>query len=88
MEQGWAWVFTVTIGILALIGMTLLQSYVMSEAKGRCQERPMTDVAGKTLDLTGDTRGMGLMAGKMLAGLGAHMAIFARHPIEGPSMRI
>ena len=45
----------------------------------------MTDVAGTTIDLTGGTHGMGLMAGTMLAGLGAHMAIFARHPIEGPT---
>jgi hypothetical protein len=45
----------------------------------------MTDVAGTTIDLTGGTSGMGLMAGTMLAGLGTHLAIFARHPIEGPT---
>jgi hypothetical protein len=64
--------------------MILRPSGVTPEVKGRGQERPMTDVAGTTIDLTAGTRGMGLMAGTMLAGMGAHMAIVARHPMEGP----
>ena len=39
----------------------------------------MTEVAGKTIYVTGGTRGMGLLAAKMLAGLGAHVAVFANH---------
>jgi NAD(P)-dependent dehydrogenase (short-subunit alcohol dehydrogenase family) len=33
----------------------------------------MTDVAGKTIYITGGARGMGLIAGKTLAALGDHI---------------
>lgn len=40
----------------------------------------MTDVAGKTIYITGGASGMGLLAGKMLAGLGAHIVILDLNP--------
>jgi NAD(P)-dependent dehydrogenase (short-subunit alcohol dehydrogenase family) len=36
----------------------------------------MTDIAGKTIYITGGASGMGLMSGKMLAAPGAHIVIF------------
>src|SRR5271154_1943130 len=40
----------------------------------------MTEVAGKTVYITGAGSGMGLLAGKMLAGLGAHIVTLDRTP--------
>ncbi len=40
----------------------------------------MTDVAGKTIYITGGSSGMGLIAGKMLAGLGANIVTLERTP--------
>jgi 3-dehydrosphinganine reductase len=40
----------------------------------------MTDVAGKTIYITGAASGMGLLAGKMLAALGAHIVTLDRNP--------
>ena len=40
----------------------------------------MTDVAGKTVYITGAGGGMGLLASKMLAGLGAHIVTLDRTP--------
>ena len=40
----------------------------------------MTDVAGKIIYITGGASGMGLIAGKMLAGLGAHIVILDLNP--------
>ena len=42
----------------------------------------MTDVAGKTIYITGGCSGMGLAAGKMLSGLGAHIVILDFNPEE------
>jgi NAD(P)-dependent dehydrogenase (short-subunit alcohol dehydrogenase family) len=42
----------------------------------------MTDVAGKTVYITGCASGMGLIAGKMLAGLGAHAVILDLNPTD------
>ena len=42
----------------------------------------MTDVAGKTVYITGAGGGMGLLASKMLAGLGAHIVTLDRSPSE------
>ena len=42
----------------------------------------MTDVAGKTVYITGGASGMGLIAGKMLAGLGAHIVILDLNPTD------
>ncbi len=42
----------------------------------------MTDVAGKTIYITGCSSGMGLIAGKMLAGLGAHIVMLDRTPSD------
>lgn len=42
----------------------------------------MTDVAGKTIYITGGASGMGLLAGKMLAGLGAHIVILDLNPTD------
>jgi NAD(P)-dependent dehydrogenase (short-subunit alcohol dehydrogenase family) len=42
----------------------------------------MTDVAGKTLYITGGASGMVLLAGKMLAGLGAHIVILDLNPTD------
>jgi 3-dehydrosphinganine reductase len=40
----------------------------------------MTEIAGKTVYITGAGSGMGLLAGKMLAGLGAHIVTLDRSP--------
>ena len=42
----------------------------------------MTDVAGKTIYITGGASGMGLLAGKMLAGLGAHIVTLDLNPTD------
>ena len=42
----------------------------------------MTDVAGKTVYITGAGSGMGLLASKMLAGLGAHIVTLDRTPTD------
>lgn len=42
----------------------------------------MTDVAGKTIYITGGASGMGLIAGKMLAGLGADIVILDLNPTD------
>lgn len=42
----------------------------------------MTDIAGKTIYITGGASGMGLMSGKMLAALGAHIVIFDLNPTD------
>ena len=42
----------------------------------------MTDVAGKTVYITGAGGGMGLVASKMLAGLGAHIVTLDRNPTD------
>jgi 3-dehydrosphinganine reductase len=42
----------------------------------------MTEVAGKTVYITGAGSGMGLLAGKMLAGLGAHIVTLDRTPSD------
>lgn len=42
----------------------------------------MTDIAGKTVYITGGASGMGLLAGKMLAGLGAHIVILDLNPTD------
>ncbi len=42
----------------------------------------MTDVAGKTIYITGAGGGMGLLASKMLAGLGAHIVTLDRNPSD------
>src|SRR5215813_12862487 len=42
----------------------------------------MTDVAGKVIYITGGASGMGLAAGRMLAGLGAHIAILDLNPTD------
>ena len=42
----------------------------------------MTEVAGKTVYITGAGSGMGLLAGKMLAGLGAHIVTLDRTPTD------
>jgi NAD(P)-dependent dehydrogenase (short-subunit alcohol dehydrogenase family) len=46
----------------------------------------MTDVAGKTIYITGGCSGTGLAAGKMLARLGAHIVILDLSPSE-PALR-
>ena len=43
----------------------------------------MTDVAGKTIYITGAASGMGLLAGKMLAGSGAHIVTLDRNLTDG-----
>ena len=40
----------------------------------------MTEIAGKTVYITGAGSGMGLLAGKMLAGIGAHIVTLDRSP--------
>ena len=40
----------------------------------------MTEIAGKTVYITGAGSGMGLLAGKMLAGIGAHIVTLDRRP--------
>jgi NAD(P)-dependent dehydrogenase (short-subunit alcohol dehydrogenase family) len=42
----------------------------------------MTDVAAKTIYITGGASGMGLLAGKMLAGLGAHIVVLDLNPTD------
>lgn len=42
----------------------------------------MNDIAGKTIYITGGASGMGLMSGKMLAGLGAHIVILDLNPTD------
>jgi NAD(P)-dependent dehydrogenase (short-subunit alcohol dehydrogenase family) len=42
----------------------------------------MTEVAGKTIYITGGASGMGLLAGKMLAGLGAHIVVLDLNPTD------
>lgn len=42
----------------------------------------MADIAGKTVYITGGASGMGLLAGKMLADLGAHVVILDLNPTE------
>ena len=42
----------------------------------------MTDAAGKTVYITGAGGGMGLLASKMLAGLGAHIVTLDRSPSD------
>lgn len=42
----------------------------------------MTDVATKTVYITGGASGMGLIAGKMLAALGAHIAVLDLNPTD------
>src|SRR5277367_4732496 len=42
----------------------------------------MTEVAGKTVYITGAGSGMGLLASKMLAGLGAHIVTLDRTPTD------
>lgn len=42
----------------------------------------MTDAAGKTIYITGGASGMGLIAGKMLAGLGAHIVVLDLNPTD------
>ena len=48
--------------------------------QARGDRSPMTEVAGKTVYITGAGSGMGLLAGKMLAGLGAHIVTLDRTP--------
>jgi NAD(P)-dependent dehydrogenase (short-subunit alcohol dehydrogenase family) len=40
------------------------------------------EFAGKRIYITGSTSGMGLLAGKMLAALGADIATFDRNPTD------
>src|SRR5271156_4748960 len=42
----------------------------------------MTEIAGKTVYITGAGSGMGLLAGKMLSGLGAHIVILDLNPTD------
>ena len=42
----------------------------------------MTAIAGKVVYITGAGSGMGLLAGKMLAGLGAHIVTLDRNPTD------
>ena len=42
----------------------------------------MTDVAAKTIYVTGGASGMGLLAGKMLAALGAHIVTLEHNPTD------
>jgi 3-dehydrosphinganine reductase len=42
----------------------------------------MTEIAGKSVYITGAGSGMGLLTGKMLAGLGAHIVTFDRNPTD------
>jgi 3-dehydrosphinganine reductase len=42
----------------------------------------MTEIAGKTVYITGAGSGMGLLAGKMLATLGAHIVTLDRNPTD------
>ena len=42
----------------------------------------MTEIAGKTVYITGAGGGMGLLASKMLAGLGAHIVTLDRNPTD------
>jgi 3-dehydrosphinganine reductase len=42
----------------------------------------MTEIAGKTVYITGAGSGMGLLAGKMLAGRGAHIVILDLNPTD------
>jgi NAD(P)-dependent dehydrogenase (short-subunit alcohol dehydrogenase family) len=48
----------------------------------------MTDVAGKTIYITGGASGMGLIAGKMLAGLGAHIVVLDLNPADASLQEI
>jgi len=48
----------------------------------------MSDIAGKTIYITGGTSGMGLMAGKMLAGLGAHIVVLSLNPTDAALLDI
>ena len=45
-------------------------------------DNAMNDIAGKTIYITGGASGMGLMSGKMLAGLGAHIVILDLNPTD------
>ncbi|MGB7197222.1 MAG: SDR family NAD(P)-dependent oxidoreductase, partial [Acidobacteriaceae bacterium] len=42
----------------------------------------MSDIAGKTIYITGGASGMGLMCGKTLAGIGAHIVILDLNPTD------
>ncbi len=42
----------------------------------------MNDISAKTIYITGGASGMGLMSGKMLAGLGAHVVILDLNPTD------
>src|SRR5262245_2578440 len=42
----------------------------------------MADVAAKTIYITGGASGMGLLAGKMLAALGAHIVVLDLNPTD------
>jgi NAD(P)-dependent dehydrogenase (short-subunit alcohol dehydrogenase family) len=48
----------------------------------------MTDVAGKIIYITGGASGMGLLAGKMLAALGAHIVILDLNPTDAALQEI
>ncbi len=48
----------------------------------------MTDIAGKTIYITGGASGMGLMSGKMLAGLGAHIVILDLNPNDAALLEV
>jgi NAD(P)-dependent dehydrogenase (short-subunit alcohol dehydrogenase family) len=48
----------------------------------------VTAVAGKTIYITGGASGMGLIAGKMLAGLGAHIVVLDLNPSEAALQEI
>ena len=45
----------------------------------------MTEIAGKTVYITGAGSGMGLLAGKVLAGLRAHIVTLDRNPTDAAS---
>ncbi|MGC1872806.1 MAG: SDR family NAD(P)-dependent oxidoreductase [Acidobacteriaceae bacterium] len=48
----------------------------------------MSDIAGKTIYITGGASGMGLMCGKMLAGLGAHIVILDLNPTDAALLAV
>jgi len=48
----------------------------------------MSDIAGKTIYITGGTSGMGLMSAKMLAGLGANVVILSLNPTDAALLEV
>lgn len=48
----------------------------------------MTNVSGKTVYITGGASGMGMIAGKMLAGLGAHIVVLDLNPTDAALQEI